>query len=115
MTAPDDHQPEQMNYGILGEDQSSTAQKLEKFTGVVPWSYLQPHFKSGVLYFVDPALPLVTVGAALADNNTTQVEAWLKTGDLVKIEDLHASQWENTDTQFESLVVSPFVLCRPVA
>jgi hypothetical protein len=112
MTAPDSA-PEPMRYGILGHDPSSTGQKLEKFTGPTTWKYLRPHFQSGVLYFVDPNLPLAKVGTAFAENNTAQVEAWLKTGDLVKIEPLHAAQWETTDTPFEALVVSPFVLCRP--
>ena len=40
----------------------------------------------------------------------------LKAGDIVKIGDLHAAQWEKPGdkTEFEALVVSPFVLCRPV-
>jgi hypothetical protein len=42
------------------------------------------------------------------------VEAWLNVGDLVKISELHAQQWETApETRFEALVVSPFVLCRP--
>jgi hypothetical protein len=41
------------------------------------------------------------------------VEAWLRCGDLVKIGDLHAAQWEKGGMEFEALVVSPFVLCRP--
>jgi hypothetical protein len=43
------------------------------------------------------------------------VEGWLKSGDLVKIGDLHAAQWEGKAVEFEALVVSPFVLCRPLA
>ena len=102
-----------MKYGILGEDDTGTEEKLAKYTGRVPWSYLVPHYESGVLYFVDPDLKLEVVGAAFSENNTEEVERWLKAGDLVKIEELHASQWADGDTRFEALVVSPFVLCRP--
>ena len=89
-------------------------EKLANYTGLVPWSYLAPHSLKGTLYFVDPALALEEVGAAIAANQTDQVAAWLKAGDLVKVEALHAAQWENAATEFEALVVSPFVLCRPV-
>jgi len=107
--------PEPMKYAILGQDTSSTAEKLESYTGTVGWSYLRPHWQNGVLYFVDPELKLVDVGAAISENDKARVEGWLKAGDLVKIGDLHAAQWEGKEVEFEALVVSPFVLCRPVA
>lgn len=95
-------------------DPDSTREKLANYTGQVPWSYLAPHAGKGSLYFVDPALELETVGAAFSENRAEQVAAWLKTGELVKLEALHAAQWESTETEFEALVVTPFVLCRPV-
>jgi hypothetical protein len=55
------------------------------------------------------------VGAAISEDETAKVTTWLKLADLVKIEKLHAIQWENKEQQFEALVVSPFVLCRPVS
>jgi hypothetical protein len=91
-----------------------TREKLANYTGQVPWSYLAPHAAKGSLYFVDPALQLAEVGAAFSGNRAEQVAAWLKAGDLVKIDALHAAQWENGETEFEALVVTPFVLCRPV-
>ncbi len=92
----------------------STREKLANYTGQVPWSYLAPHAAKGSLYFVDPALKLEDVGAAFSYNCADQVEGWLQAGDLVKIDALHAAQWENGETEFEALVVTPFVLCRPV-
>lgn len=115
MVSPNENSPEPMRYGMLGKDEATTEDKLEKFTGEVTWDFLRPHYESGALFFVDPALPLVQVGAAFANDDKDSVEAWLKTGDLVKIADLHAKQWEGTETRFESLVVSPFVLCRPAS
>jgi len=99
---------------MLGKDDSTAEEKLEKYTGTVDWTYLRPHFLSGVLYFVDAELKLTEVGAAFAGNEKERVDAWLKAGDLVKIGELHAEQWEKGATEFEALVVSPFVLCRPV-
>ncbi len=107
---------------ILPEDSISTAflgnpatlEKLSSDVATVAWSYLRPHHLLDNLYFVDPALDLVTAGAAFADNRPDQVQAWLKSGDLVKIEAIHTAQWENGDMEFEALLVTPFVLCRPL-
>jgi len=94
----------------------STPEKLANYTGTVTWDYLRPHYERGGLFFVDPCLKLEVVGAAIAENESERVDAWLKSGDLVKISDLHAAQWEKpAEVLFEALVVSPFVLCRPVA
>ncbi len=114
MVSPNPNNPEPLKYAILGDDTSSTEEKLGKYTGTVDWKYLQPHFLSGVLYFVDPSLALTEVGAAFSEDGRERVEAWLKAGDVVKIADLHAAQWAKGGTEFEALVVSPFVLCRPL-
>lgn len=106
--------PEPMKYAILGYDSSTQEEKLERYTGRVDWDYLCPHFLSGALYFVDPALGLAEVGLAFTEDGREKVASWLKSGELVKIGDLHAAQWEHGGTEFEALVVSPFVLCRPV-
>lgn len=100
--------------GTSAQFPDSTRVKLANYTGQVPWSYLAPHAAKGSLYFVDPALKLEDVGAAFSYNCADRVEGWLQAGDLVKIDALHAVQWENSETEFEALVVTPFVLCRPV-
>lgn len=116
MILPDSPGPQSLKYMMLGEDNASTEEKLEKYTGTVNWEYLRPHYERGALFFVDPCLKLEEVGVAFAANSRDQVEAWLKAGDLVKIGDLHAAQWQApAEVTFEALVVSPFVLCRPAA
>lgn len=103
-----------MKYAILGSEMRED-EKLAQSKGVVGWPYLAPHCRNGSLYFVDPDMELEVAGMALAGNQRDQVEAWLKAGDLVKLGELHAAQWEGNDQiQFEALVVSPFVLCRPL-
>jgi hypothetical protein len=114
VTSPDSNKAETLKYAILGEDASTTAEKLEKYKGTVGWSYLRPHYQTGVLFFVDPELPLTEVGAAFSEDGREKVELWLKSGHIVKIADIHAAQWGKGETEFEALVVSPFVLCRPV-
>jgi hypothetical protein len=105
---------EEMRYGMLGEDNSSMEEKLAKYSGEVGWGYLKEHYQNGVLFFADQGLSLEEVGAAISKDETAKVKAWLKSADLVKIVEIHAMQWEGSEQQFEALVVSPFVLCRPI-
>ena len=109
-----DQDSEEMKYGMLGEDQQCTTDKLEKYTGVVGWDYLKPHFKSGALIYVDLCLEITEVGKAVADDNKEQIEAWLKSGDIVKPCELHEEWWEKNPQEFTALVVSPFVLMQPL-
>jgi len=107
--------PKKLRYQMLGGEEAATEEKLSKYCGEVGWDYLSGPFKNDTLYFVDPALKLEMVGVAITDDDKAAVEAWLKAGEMVKIGALHAQQWQGTEQQFEALVVSPFVLCRPVS
>lgn len=85
------------------------------YSGIVDWSYLAPHSKTGALLFVDPSITLEEVGKAITSDQSDRVSEWMKKGDVVKMEEIHAAQWDGTSTLFEAMVVSPFVLCRPAA
>jgi len=68
-----------------------------------------------VLYFVDQSLVLKEVANAFLNDNAEQIQAWLKTGDVVKLEKLHLDHFDqNKSKEFEATVVSPFVLCKEV-
>lgn len=96
------------------EDRLSPSEKLDKYSGCVDWPYLRPHFESGNLIYVDPSLALKTAGLAFTRDDQQQVKAWLKTGDLVQPCQLHAEHWEKEATQFQAMIVRPFILAQPV-
>lgn len=96
------------------EDNLSDLEKLEKYSGDVDWSYLRPHYESGSMIYVDPSLDLKTAGLAITNDDTDQVQAWLKSGDLVQPCDLHVEHWKKTDTHFNAMIVRPFVLAQPI-
>ena len=102
-----------MQYGLMGDDGQTTPEKLEKYTGTVDWDYLKPHYESGVLVFVDASLSLTEVGQALADDDQETTAAWLKSGDILKPSEPHATWWQENPQEFTALVVSPFVLIQP--
>jgi spermidine synthase len=99
----------EMEYGMVGGEEPS----LEKYMGEVAWDYLKPHFDSGALLFVDPSLDLKSVAEALVGDEKAQVEAWLKSGDLLKPSEPHAAHWAASGERFRAVVVSPFVLMQP--
>ncbi len=111
---PGDPEEEPMRYGMLGEDTSTTGDKLEKYTGEVGWRYLRAHFEAGALVYVDPSLSLTEVGEAFANDAAEQVADWRKSGDLVTPSRPHAEYWEESGATFRALVVSPFVLIQPL-
>ncbi|MCB1228992.1 MAG: DUF2288 domain-containing protein [Verrucomicrobiae bacterium] len=113
---PHDSDPsdEPMRYGMLGEDTSTTGEKLEKYTGEVGWIYLRSHFEAGALLYVDPSLKLTEVGQAFADDDADRVAEWRQGGDLVSPSQPHADYWEESGATFRALVVSPFVLIQPI-
>lgn len=107
-------QPEKLNYNILGDDQASAEEKIAKYTGDVDWNYLKPHYKTGAMIYVDPELSLTEVAKAFTKDDKAQVQAWLKSADLVKPSHLHEDWWEHDQTRFTAVVVTPFVLAQPL-
>lgn len=89
-------------------------EKLEKYSGDVDWSYLKSHYEAGSMVYVDPSLDLKAAGLALTEDNKDQVQAWLKSGDLVQPCDLHVKHWIESQTRFNAMIVRPFVLAQPV-
>ena len=100
---------EEMDYGMLGGSDA----ELEKYMGEVGWEYLEAHFKSSALLYLDPKLDLKEVGEALVADDKVKVEAWLKSGDLLRPSQPHAEHWASAGEKFRALVVSPFVLMQP--
>jgi len=104
----------ELKYGIIGEDTASELEKLEKYSGEVSWDYLEKHFQSGALLYIDPSLDVIVVGKAFADDNATLITEWRKTGDIVQPSAPHALYWRESKLRFKALVVSPFVLIQPI-
>lgn len=101
-----------MKYQIYGTDAESADEKIAKYTGEVPWSYLLPHCLKGNLLWVDPSLELAEVARALVRDDSLAVATWLGCGDLVRVGELHAAQWAESRERFQAVVVTPFVLFR---
>ncbi len=108
------NQNEKMAYGMVGDDGLTDEQRRNKYTGDVDCEYLEPHIKQGVVIFVDPSIDLDEAGAAFSSDDKVKVDAWLKAGDLVKVDELHLKWWQSQKTRFMAQIVKPFVLVKEI-
>jgi hypothetical protein len=109
---PESVDPDSINYGMLQSDIPNNSQKLDKYVGEVSWEYLEPHFQSGSLIYIDNSLCIKDVGQALAKDDTKKVKQWLRAGDALKPGQAHAKYWNEANSTFIALVVSPFVIIQ---
>lgn len=93
---------------------TETFQKLLRETGKIEWKLLAPQFESGDLIMVENPLDLVMVAYCFAEDDTTQVAAWLESGQVAKITPEQASPWHDENPLFWAVVVAPWVLIQPV-
>ena len=65
----------------------SIREKLAEEVGRAAWKDLRPHAVRGQLIFVDPALALLDVAEAVAEDRSADVEAWVGAGQLRKLDE----------------------------
>ena len=83
--------------------------------GPVQWALLKPHVKRDAVVVVNSHLDLVDVGVAIATDNTQAVERWITEQLIMKPNAKQLTQWEAGNTQFQSLIVQPYVLVQDTA
>jgi hypothetical protein len=108
-----DNNPKPMKYGLIGEDSQTIDEKLKKYSGIVDWNYIRPHYKNGNLVYVDPSLDIQSVGRAFSVDDKSLVKKWLDNGDLIIPSEPHETYWEKEKPNFLALIVSPFILIQP--
>jgi len=79
----------------------------------VAWEPLAPHDKRGGLVMVDPALDLIEVALAVADDDTEKVEAWMNARQLTRATEEQTAAWDqDADARFAVVIVQPYVLAQ---
>lgn len=80
---------------------------------IVSWHWLRPHHQRDALWVVAAGLDLEAVGAAIAEDDTEAVRAWLADGSLCKPDRPLLDSWENDPLhQLSMMIVQPFVLVQ---
>ncbi len=86
--------------------------KLNGETAKADWRELQPFFAKGQLIHVHSTLDLVDVAAQIAHDNTLQVQAWMQSGQLEKLADATATDWQARQPAIWTVVLAPWILVQ---
>lgn len=86
--------------------------KLNTETAKADWTELQPFFAKGQLIRVDSQLDLIEVAAHIACDNAETVKNWMTSGQLLKLEDATAADWQARKAAIWTVVVAPWILVQ---
>jgi len=89
--------------------------RLNAEKGKLVWPELERHFARGVVIKVAPALDLIEVAVAVAEDDKRKVEAWMSSGDVSHPDMDDAKDWVERQPDFWAVVVAPWVLVQEVA
>lgn len=96
-------------------DNGDIRQKLNLETGKLSWPELQRHFARGVVIVVGNELDLIDVAVKLTEDDKQQFEAWVNSSQIWRANDEDAIQWQESNPEFWSVVVSPWVLVQAIS
>ncbi len=83
--------------------------KLLAETAKIGWPELERFFARGMLLRVARDLDLVTVAAAIADDDTAQIAQWLSSGLVERMQAETAADFATRNPDLWAVVVSPWV------
>jgi hypothetical protein len=87
--------------------------RLREDMAETDWTSLIPHAQRDSIIVVNASLDLVDVAFALAQDDVTQVEYWIRESLIHKPTADELGVWNRDPTRlFLSLIVQPFVLVR---
>jgi len=86
--------------------------KLNLETAPLPWTELQRHFATGVVFVVDKKLDLIDVAERIASDDKNAVVQWIDEKSLLKVSDEQAQEWLKADAVLWAVVVKPWVLVQ---
>jgi hypothetical protein len=98
----------------MDEQEQIERARINAETARIVWPELQRFFALGHAVAVAPHLDLVEVAYQISCDNKTQMEQWIKDGDIGVVADTQAIEWLALDALMWSVVVRPWVLVQPV-
>ena len=82
-------------------------------TSQINWDELQRFFAGGWLIYVSADTNLLDVAVAFTQDDKDKVSQWLTSGEVAKVSDAQARQWQKDNTSFWANVIKPWVLIQP--
>jgi hypothetical protein len=94
-------------------DVATLRANINNETSQINWEELQRFFAGGWLIYVDTKTNLLDVAVAFSQDDKDQVSKWLTSGEVVKVTDTQAKQWQKDNASFWANVIKPWVLIQP--
>lgn len=88
---------------------------LNAQTGQLAWSELVRHFARGVVVVVSPGEDLVAVAESMVGDNPAVINRLYEEGKLHRAQDDDARHWNEDNSRFWAVVVTPWVLVQEVS
>lgn len=89
--------------------------KLSEEVGDVDWPAIKGHYGRETVFLVAPGLDLIDVGVHVALDDKTAVKDWLENGQLRRPTEEMVARWVEDDTQFNCIIVQPFVFAQTIS
>ncbi len=86
--------------------------KLNTETAKADWTELEVFFAKGQLIRVDSQLDLIDVAAHIACDHTETVKNWMLNGQIAKLEDATAADWQTRKPAIWTVVLAPWILVQ---
>lgn len=96
----------------IEDDENLLRGQINLETAQIAWRELQRYFASGATVLVGAELDLVEVAFQIAQDNASQVAAWLKGGQIARVADAQALAWHEADAMVWAVVARPYVLIQ---
>lgn len=95
---------------------SKNIERFKQDLAEAPWKDLRIHLKRDAIIIVADELELVSVAAAVSEDDKVRVEKWIADEQLVKPTAEQIATWETElEKPFRLLIVQPFILVQMVA
>ena len=98
--------------GTKREPLADVRNNLAAEKAVIPYTELQKFFAKGMLVNVDQSLDLIDVAVAMAMDDATQLQDWIKSGLVQRAHDEHARNWTKADARLVAVTVTPWILVQ---
>lgn len=96
----------------MTDETSTLYAKLLGETAIIEWKALERFWAKGDLIWVDPALDLITVAEAMAENRSDLFAKWRSDGTVGPVSADQALDLQTRDPEIWAVVVSPFIVIQ---
>jgi hypothetical protein len=99
----------------IGKIMSDLRTELQESLDEAEWEWLIPHCQRDAVIVVSHGLDLLTVGEAIAGDQSSVVQPWIDEQLISKPTVQQIGEWNfNRSKRFNSLIIQPYVLIQEI-